>query len=205
MIVESLGKNKTKREAKRDEFERVALVHLDILYNTALRMTGNVHDAQDLVQETFLRAYRFFDTFKKGTNCKAWLFRIMKNNFINRVRKRSREVSTSSFEQMQGVLGAESELPAQASADSVLSPNLDELVEDDVKYALESLPLEFRTAVVLCDISGLSYREIAEIMGTPIGTVRSRLSRARLFLQRKLHDLALRKGILSANRKLVLR
>jgi RNA polymerase sigma-70 factor (ECF subfamily) len=203
VVVESLNKDKTKRKTKRDEFERVALVHLDILYNTALRMTGNVHDAQDLVQETFLRAYRFFDTFKKGTNCKAWLFKIMKNNFINGVRKKSREVSTISFEQIEGALGAESELPGQALADSVLGPDLDELVEDDVKFALESLPLEFKMAVVLSDISGFSYAEIAEIMGTPIGTVRSRLSRGRMILQRKLYDLALRKGILRANRKLV--
>ncbi len=169
--------------------------HLDILYNTALRMTGNVPDAEDLVQETFLRAYRFFDKFKKGTNCRAWLFKILKNNYINRFRKKAREPSTVSFDQIEGTQGVEPEPLATPFAESELTPDLDELVEDDVKYALESLPLDFRMAVILSDIAGLSYKEIAEIMGTPIGTVRSRLSRARGVLQRKLYDLAVSKGI----------
>jgi len=189
---------KKKRETKREEFERVALAHLDILYNTALRMTGNVQDAEDLVQETFLRAYRFFDKFKRGTNCKAWLFKIMKNNFINRFRKKARQPSIVSFEQLEGAQGLEAEPPPTPSAESELSPNLDELVEDDVKYALESLPFEFRTAVILSDIAGFSYREVADIMDTPIGTVRSRLSRARGVLQKKLYDLAVSKGIVKA-------
>ena len=182
---------------RREEFEREALVHLDILYNTALRMTGNVQDAEDLVQETFLRAYRFFDKFKKGTNCKAWLFKILKNNYINRFRKKSREPSTVSFEQLEGEKLVESE-PEKPSGESELNPDLDELVEDDVKHALESLPYEFKTAVILSDIAGFSYKEIADIMDTPIGTVRSRLSRARGVLQRKLYDLAVGKGIVKA-------
>ncbi len=191
---------KTKAQARREEFEREALVHLDLLYNTALRMTGNVQDAEDLVQETFVRAYRFFDKFKKGTNCKAWLFKIMKNNFINRFRKRAREPATVSFEQVEEAQGAERQAAAEVSAESELSPNLDELVEDDIKNALEGLPLEFKMAVILSDISGFSYREIAEIMGTPIGTVRSRLSRARGVLQKKLYDLAASKGIVRAKK-----
>jgi RNA polymerase sigma-70 factor (ECF subfamily) len=187
-----------KSESKRREFETVALVHLDLLYNTALRMTGNVEDAEDLVQETFLRAYRFFDKFKRGTNCKAWLFKIMKNNFINRFRKRAREPSTVSFDQIEGAQGLDAQPPSERRADFQLSPDLDELVEDDVKYALEALPVEFRMAVVLSDIAGFSYKEISEIMGTPIGTVRSRLSRGRGFLQKRLYDLAVSKGILKA-------
>jgi len=186
---------KTKKRARTEEFEGEALVHLDILYNTALRMTGNVQDAEDLVQETFVRAYKFFDKFKKGTNCKAWLFKIMKNNFINKFRKKAREPSTVSFEQIEGAQGIESQVGGEVSAESKLSPDLDELLEDDIKYALESLPLEFRMAVILSDISGFTYKEIAEIMGTPIGTVRSRLSRARGVLQKKLLDLAVSKGI----------
>ncbi len=185
---------KTKKQTRREEFEQEALVHLDLLYNTALRMTGNVQDAEDLVQETFVRAYKFFDKFKKGTNCKAWLFKIMKNNFINRFRKRAREPSTVSFEQIEGAHGIEAE-PAGVSADFQLSPDLDELVEDDIKNALDSLPMEFRMAVILSDISGFTYKEIAEIMDTPIGTVRSRLSRARGVLQKRLRDLAVSKGI----------
>jgi RNA polymerase sigma-70 factor (ECF subfamily) len=186
---------RAKKQARREEFEREALVHLDLLFNTALRMTGNVQDAEDLVQETFLRAYKFFDKFKKGTNCKAWLFKIMKNNFINRFRKKAREPSTVSFDQIEGAQGVEGQPAGGASADFELSPDLDELVEDDIKHALESLPLEFQMAVILSDISGFTYKEIAEIMGTPIGTVRSRLSRARGVLQEKLRDLAISKGI----------
>lgn len=185
-------------KTKRGEFERVALPHLDILYNTAVRMTGNVPDAQDLVQDTFLRAYRFFDKFKEGTNCKAWLFKIMKNNYINSFRRKAKEPSTVSFDRLEGVQGVESAPPPPPSAESELSPDLEELVEDDVKYALESLPPEFRMAVILSDMAGFSYREIADIMGTPIGTVRSRLSRARGVLQKKLYELAVSKGIVKA-------
>ena len=199
MKAETCERKRVTRTAKRAEFERVALVHLDILYNTALRMTGSVQDAEDLVQDTFLRAYRFFDRFKKGTNCKAWLFKIMKNNFINRYRKKTREPSTVSFDEIRGALAAESEVASPTWSDAASLPNLDELVEDDVKKALDSLPFEFKMAVILSDISGFSYKEIAGIMDTPIGTVRSRLSRARGALQRRLFELAVRKGIFRAN------
>lgn len=181
-------------KARREEFERVALVHLDILYNTALRMTGNQPDAEDLIQETFLRAYRFFDKFTPGTNCKAWLFKIMKNCLINRFRKKARQRPTISFQETERSLGVEYDFPAQVY-DRELDPDLDGLVEDDVKEALELLPLEFRMAVILSDISGFSYREIAEIMDTPIGTVRSRLSRARAALRENLYEAAVSRGM----------
>ena len=192
--------SKVKKAGRQEEFQRVALVHLDILYNTALRMTGNPPDAEDLVQETFLRAYKFFDKFKEGTNCKAWLFKIMKNNYINRFRKKAREPSTVSFDQIQEAQGAISEAEASVPEEATVSPNLDELVEDDIKSALETLPPEFRMAVILSDIAGLSYKEIAEIMESPVGTVRSRLSRARGILQKKLYDLAVSKGIVRASK-----
>ncbi|MDP2894996.1 MAG: sigma-70 family RNA polymerase sigma factor [bacterium] len=195
MVSETDVMSKEERETRRDEFERVALVHLDLLYNSALRMTGNMADAEDLVQETFVRAYRFFARFRTGSNCKAWLFRIMKNLFINGLRKKSRQPLTLGFDEIQRNGDAECEFPAGAS-DMELDPDLDKLVEDDVKKALESLPPGYRMAVILSDISGFNYREIAEIMETPIGTVRSRLSRARTALQGKLHALATRKGIL---------
>lgn len=203
MVSDGRDKASKERGARRKEFERVALVHLDLLYNTAYRMTGNVHDAEDLVQETFARAFRFFDRFTKGTNCKAWLFKIMRNNFINRLRRSARGPSTVSFEKIEGWLASEVAASDLSSSESDLSPDLDELVEDDVKHALESLPTEYRLAVILSDISGFSYREIAEIMGTPIGTVRSRLSRARGFLQKRLYDLAVRKGILKPSNQKV--
>ena len=184
----------TVAETRREEFERVALVHMDILYNIALRKTGNQPDAEDLVQETFLRAYRFFDKFTPGTNCKAWLFKIMKNSLINRFRKNARQRPTISFQETERSLGVEYEFPAQVY-DRELDPDLDGLVEDDVKEALELLPIEFRMAVILSDISGFSYREIAETMDCPVGTVRSRLSCARATLRENLYEAAVNRGI----------
>jgi RNA polymerase sigma-70 factor (ECF subfamily) len=195
MIASGPNRNMAARERRREEFERVALVHLDLLYNSAVRITGNVPDAEDLVQETFVRAYRFFGQFKKGSNCKAWLFRIMKNLFINGLRKKSRQPFSMGFDEIQRNEDPEAGLPPEAPAAMALEPDLDRLVEDDVKNALESLSPAYRMAVVLSDISGFNYREIAEIMETPIGTVRSRLSRARTALQSMLYDLAARKGL----------
>jgi RNA polymerase sigma-70 factor (ECF subfamily) len=191
----------TKKNTRLEEFEREALVHLDLLYNSALRMTGSAQDAEDLVQDTFVRAYRFFDRFREGTNCKAWLFKIMRNSFINKLRKAEREPSTIQVEDLEQQFAGEVAAWDSPSSQVDLNPDLDELVEDDVKEALEALPPDFRLPVILSDISGLSYKEIADVMGTPIGTVRSRLSRARSFLQKRLHDLAVRKGIVSPSRQ----
>jgi RNA polymerase sigma-70 factor (ECF subfamily) len=184
---------------RRRAFEQEALVHLDILYNTAVQMTRNAADAQDLVQETFVKAFRFFDRFTPGTNCKAWLFRIMKNSFINAFRKRSREPVRVDFNEIEPTLRArpESNGGPRRSVGGGLDA-LDDLVEDDVKEALDKLPFEFRMVTVLCDIEGLSYQEIADIMDCPIGTVRSRLSRARRFLQKRLEGFARERGILKA-------
>ncbi len=180
---------------RRKEFEEEALVHLDLLYNSAVQMTRNVADAQDLVQETFVKAYRFFDKFKKGTHCKAWLFKIMKNNFINTFRKRLKEPVKIDFEEVEATLQAEPppEFPLGEGDD--IEKAFDELVEDDVKEALDQLPFEFRMATILSDVEGFSYQEIAEVMDCPIGTVRSRLSRSRKFLQSKLYDFARKRGI----------
>jgi len=190
-----------RNEAERHkEFEAEALVHLDLLYNSAVQMTRNVADAQDLVQETFLKAYRFFDKFKRGTNCKAWLFKIMKNNFINAFRKRSKEPIRVDFEDVEAILAAEPESKVP-SIEEIKSGNVfEELVEDDVKEALDQLPFEFRMVTILSDVEGLSYQEIAEIMECPIGTVRSRLSRARKFLQGKLYEFAKKRGIVKSTK-----
>jgi len=191
-------------DKRREDFEAQALVHFDLLYNSAVQMTRNVADAQDLVQETLVKAYRFFDTFQTGTNCKAWLFRIMKNNFINAFRKRSRTPVQVDFSDVEPVLSAKPwrEVPAapwhevpMESADAA-EASLDEIVEDDVKEALDRLPLEFRLVVILSDIEGFSYREIADAMECPVGTVRSRLSRARKSLRKGLHDFAVARGIM---------
>ena len=166
------------------EFEREALPHMDALYNFALRMTGDPDDADDLLQETFLKAYRFFDKFEKGTNCKAWLFRIMKNSFINIYRKVTKEpdkVDYDDVEEFYHSIRAES-----ADSNDLQEKLFSNLLDDDVSRALEGLPEEFRTVVILCDIEGFTYEEIAEFVECPIGTVRSRLHRGRKMLRVKL-------------------
>jgi RNA polymerase sigma-70 factor, ECF subfamily len=185
----------TRRRARRGDFEETALVHLDALYGAACRLTRNARDAEDLVQEAVLRAYRFWDTFEKDSNCKAWLLRILTNTFINEYqrKKRSRQVleaATAEQAATDGVLVHEA-AEAQKSPESML---VDRSVSDDVQRALEALPDDFRVAVVLCDIEGLSYKEIAEVMGTPVGTVMSRLFRGRRLLQASLREFARQRG-----------
>lgn len=180
---------------KRTEFERQALAHIDALYGAAYRLTRNPRDAEDLVQDSLLRAYRFWDSFQQDSNCKAWLLRIVTNTFINEYqrKKRSREVldaATAEQSATDGVL-------VQASANDKQSPEkvlLQNSVSDDVQRALDSLPDDFRTAVILCDMQGLSYKEIAEIMECPVGTVMSRLFRGRKLLAAALRDFAVSEG-----------
>ncbi len=180
---------------KRAEFERQALVHVDALYGAAYRLTRNARDAEDLVQDSLLRAYRFWDSFEQDSNCKAWLLRIVTNTFINEYqrKKRSREVldaATAEQDTTDGVL-------VHADASDRQSPEramLDKSVSDDVQRALDALPDDFRTAVVLCDVQGLSYKEIADIMGTPVGTVMSRLFRGRKLLAAALREFAVSQG-----------
>lgn len=180
---------------KRNEFERQALVHLDAMYGAAYRLTRNPRDAEDLVQDSLLRAFRFWDSFQQDSNCKAWLLRIVTNTFINEYqrRKRSREVldaATAEQDTTDGVL-------VHADANDKVSPEkamLQSSVSDDVQRALESLPDDFRTAVILCDMQGLSYKEIAEIMECPVGTVMSRLFRGRKLLAAALREFAVAEG-----------
>jgi RNA polymerase sigma-70 factor (ECF subfamily) len=183
------------RKVRRTDFEETALVHLDAMYGAACRLTRNARDAEDLVQEALLRAYRFWDTFEKDSNCKAWLLRILTNTFINEYqrKKRSREVldaATAEQDATDGVL-------MHAEASDRQSPErtlVERSVSDDVQRALESLPEDFRTAVVLCDVQGLSYKEIADIMQTPVGTVMSRLFRGRKLLAAALREFAIAEG-----------
>jgi RNA polymerase sigma-70 factor, ECF subfamily len=180
----------------RKEFESEALPHLDALYGTALRLTRNDRDAEDLVQDVALRAYRYWSKFEQGTNCKAWLFKILTNTFINRYHKGRRD--------QEMVLAAADE----ATTTDILSHEVSQssrdpegaiasrLMSGDVVRALEALPTDFRLAVLLCDVEEFSYREIAEIMDCPVGTVMSRLFRARRMLQRSLHDYAVEQGII---------
>jgi len=180
---------------KRVEFERQALVHTDSLYGAAYRLTRNPRDAEDLVQDALLRAYRFWDSFQQDSNCKAWLLRIVTNTFINEYqrKKRSREVldaATAEQETTDGVL-VQADTVERQSPERAL---LDRSVSDDVQRALDSLPDDFRTAVVLCDVQGLSYKEIADIMECPVGTVMSRLFRGRKLLAASLREFAKTEG-----------
>jgi RNA polymerase sigma-70 factor, ECF subfamily len=179
----------------RDRFERDVLPLLPSLYGAALRMTRNPADAEDLVQETYLRAFRGFAGFQEGTNLKAWLYRILTNGFINTYRKRQREPQT-----VEGPEDVEDwylydRLGARSVETSAEEEVLERLPDQDVKAALESLPENFRLPVLLADVEGFSYKEIAEIMDTPIGTVMSRLHRGRKALERALWETAQQRGL----------
>jgi len=177
----------------RGRFENEALVHLDALMRTARRMTKSENDAEDLVQETMLKAYRFFDKFEEGTNCKAWLFKIMTNIFINNYRAKSKAPQKVAMEDINdGFLYGQ-----LASNYDVKDPETEffnKIFDDDVKSAISELPDDFRIVVVLSFLEGFSYQEIADITGLQIGTVKSRLHRGRKLLQKSLLDYALRHG-----------
>ena len=175
-----------------EEFEREAMPHMDLLYNYALRMTTNADDADDLVQETYLKAYRFWDKYEKGTNIRAWLFRIMKNSYINRYRKETKEPDTVDYEDIQNYY--KSVRYASSDPNDLEEKIFGGLLGDEIARALESLPEDFRTVVILCDIEGLSYEEIAEFVDSPIGTIRSRLHRGRKMLRAKLFSYAKKRG-----------
>jgi RNA polymerase sigma-70 factor (ECF subfamily) len=188
--------NKTDTHNIYKEFESEAIPHMDILYNYALRMTGNSEDANDLVQETYLKAFRFWDKYEKGTNIRAWLFRIMKNSYINRYRKESKEPDTVDYDDIANFYNT---IRDQYTDQNDLQEKIfGGLLEDDVAHALESLPEDFRTVVILSDIEGLSYEEISEFVDCPIGTVRSRLHRGRKMLQVKLFNFAKKHGYVNA-------
>jgi RNA polymerase sigma-70 factor, ECF subfamily len=181
--------------ALRERFERDVLPLLDSLYGAALRMTRNPADAEDLLQETYLRAYRGFAGFKEGTNLKAWLYRILTNSFINTYRKKQREP-----QMVEGPDDVEEwylydRLGGRSVEESAEDEVLDRMPDEDVKRALESLPENFRLPVLLADVEGFSYKEIAEIMETPIGTVMSRLHRGRKALERALWETARERGL----------
>lgn len=183
-------------EADKERFREEALPLLDSLYGAALRMTRNQADAEDVVQETMLRAYRAFRTFEPGTNLKAWLFRILTNAYINTYRKRQREPQKVSADEVEEFdLYQELKDHDPQYGETPESIVLDSLVDSDILEAIEELPEQFRLAVVLSDVEGFSYAEMAEIMDVPMGTVMSRLHRGRKALQKRLWHIAREKGI----------
>ena len=185
MIGWDLGRDRAR------EFEAVALVHLDALYRGALRLTHNRAEAEDIVQETCLRALKGFDRFNPGTNCRAWLFTILRNTFLNRVRDAGREILEGDSAVWESVSESIVETGVGESPEEQF---LQTVLHGDVDRALRSLPLVFREAVVLADLEGLSYKEVADVIGCPTGTVMSRLSRGRRLLRKTLGRFAREHG-----------
>ena len=177
---------------KQLEFQKEAVVHLNSLYNYALHLTMNPSDAEDLVQETYLKAYRFFNSFERGTNCKAWLFKILKNNYINWFRKNSKEPGKVDYDLIKDFYHSIKDVQNDTSEDE--SDYFHSLLHEEVYQALHSLPEEFREVIQLCDIEGFTYEEIANMVESPIGTVRSRLYRGRKLLREQLEGYAKKYG-----------
>lgn len=183
----------TKEEIqKQEDFEEEIVPHLDAMYNFALRLTSDPSDAEDLVQDTIVKAFRFFSSYEKGTNAKAWLFRILKNSYINNYRKQSKQPNQVDYDEV-------SEFYETIRADRTDTSDLEdkmfrELVDDDISQALEELPEDFRTVVLLCDVEGFTYEEIANMLDVPIGTIRSRLHRGRNLLKDQLKEYAEKRG-----------
>ena len=186
----------------REEFATDAMQHAPQLFSTALRMTRNRSDAEDLVQETFIKAWRSFDTYQQGTNLRAWLFRIMTNTFINRYNARKRRPEETELDEVEELflfrrIGAFDQSGIAMSAED---QTMQLFTDDEVKSALEELPEQFRLPVLLSDVDGFSYKEIAEILDVPIGTVMSRLHRGRKSMQKALYEYAKERGLVDESR-----
>lgn len=170
-------------------FDKEFMPHIDSMYNFAFRLTNDEDDANDLVQDTYMKAFRFINSFQEGTNAKAWLFRILKNSFINDYRKKSKEPSKVDYQEVETVYNSTEDAEFESTSDLRIEA-VQDMIGDEVAMALNGLPVDFRTVIILCDIEGFTYEEMAKILDIPIGTVRSRLHRARNLLKEKLRSYA---------------
>jgi RNA polymerase sigma-70 factor (ECF subfamily) len=177
-------------------FNNEFMPHINSMYNFAYRLTLDADDAKDLLQDTYLKAFRFIDSFQQGTNAKAWLFRILKNSFINDYRKKSKEPSKVDYQEVETFYNSE-DVDRQITPDLRVEA-LQDMIGDEISIALNSLEVDFRTVIILCDLEGFKYEEMAKILDIPIGTVRSRLHRARNLLKEKLSEYAKKMGYKNA-------
>lgn len=193
MSTESSSVVKLTESQARVLFEKEFVPHMDAMYNFALRLTNDEDDAHDLVQDTCMRAFRFIGSFEPGTYAKAWLFRILKNNFINDYRKKSRGPSKVEFEWVEQSFAGDDD-PEPAFQADLQAETVNEMLGDEITSAIQALPVDFRMIIILCDLEEFSYEEMAKILNIPIGTVRSRLHRARSMLKETLAVYAAKRG-----------
>ena len=177
---------------KQEDFNEEILPHLDSLYNFGLRLTSDPNDAEDLVQDTIVKAYRFFSSYEKGTNAKAWLYRILKNSYINNYRRQSKKPQEVDYDEVSSFYES---IRAERTETSDLEDKMfRELIDDELTNALDQIPEDFRTVVLLCDVEDFTYEEIANMLDVPIGTIRSRLHRGRNLLKAQLMEYAAKRG-----------
>jgi RNA polymerase sigma factor (sigma-70 family) len=191
-LEEAVPKQHYSDKQKQEVFDNEFMPHINSMYNFAYRLTFDEDDAKDLVQDTYLKAFRFIDSFQQGTNAKAWLFRILKNSFINDYRKKKKEPAKVDYQEVETFYNSE-DVDRQITPDLRVE-SLQNLMGDEISNALNSLDVDFRTVIILCDLEGFKYDEMAKILDIPIGTVRSRLHRARNLLKEKLSEYAKKMG-----------
>jgi RNA polymerase sigma-70 factor (ECF subfamily) len=195
-MEEEVVRQQYSEQEKQSIFNQEFMPHINAMYNFAYRLTLDSDDAKDLLQDTYLKAYRFIDSFQQGTNAKAWLFRILKNSFINDYRKKSKEPSKVDYQEVESYYNSE-DVDRQITPDLRVEA-LQDMIGDEISVALNSLDVDFRTVIILCDLEGFKYEEMAKILDIPIGTVRSRLHRARNLLKEKLSEYAKKMGYKNA-------